>query len=758
MRALLSAALVSCLAAGFLTTAIPASAAPAAPPVAQGSTFTSVSPVRVLDTRDGTGGVAGPVGPGRAVTLTLSARVPANATAVVLNVTAVGPTAPTFVTVYPSGQSRPLASNLNLAPGDTRPNLVTVALGAGRAVDLYNNAGNIHLVADLAGYYATGAGARYTAARPENRFDGNIDDSLFGPGGTRTVDLSSRVPASATAVALNVVASDATAPTFVTVWPAGTSRPAASNLSLDSGERANMVIVALGADRRVSLYNNAGNVHLDVFFTGFYTPEFGATFVPRSPTRVVDTRDGTGGKFGRLGADEAMNPYLDPVVPENTTALLLNVTGVDATGSTRVTVRTRDGQADYLKPTLSLRAGETAANLSAVALGTAEPLTAYNWQGSVHLVADLAGVFVAAGPACTTDCLYTWGPNQSWELGTGARVPSAPSATQVVGLSGVTAVAGVGSHRLALRSDGTVWGWGDNFFGGLGGDWHGDWSPVPAPVPGLTGVTGISGGQYHALALMGDGTVRGWGWLFDGPAPTDVPVPVAGLTGVTAIASSSNTAFAVRGDGTVWAWGTNTSGMLGTGSTEQGTAAPVQIPGLTGVIAIATNWQNAYALRADGTVWAWGLGDQGQLGAAFTCPGASCSSPVPVQVTGLSGITGLGADLATGYAVRADGTVAAWGSNEGGQLGNGTAGGHSATPVSVTGLSGVTELSGGAGAGYALRADGTVWAWGRGDRGQLGTGTSCTDPLVCRSTTPVRVVGLSGVTAIASGAAIVPNP
>jgi hypothetical protein len=168
MHRSLPAALTALLAAGLLLAGQPAAAAPAADPVAPASEFTPVSPVRVLDTRAGTGAPTGPVGAGRVVTLDLSARVPASATAVVLNVTGVSPTTTTFVTVFAHGAPRPTASNINLVAGDVRANQVTVALGAGRKVSLYNNTGSVHLVADLAGHYGTDTGAGFTPLSPDS--------------------------------------------------------------------------------------------------------------------------------------------------------------------------------------------------------------------------------------------------------------------------------------------------------------------------------------------------------------------------------------------------------------------------------------------------------------------------------------------------------------------------------------------------------------------------------------------------------------
>ena len=142
--------------------------------------------------------------------------------------------------------------------------------------------------------------------------------------------------------------------------------------------------------------------------------------------------------------------------------------------------------------------------------------------------------------------------------------------------------------------------------------------------------------------------------------------------------------------------------------------------------------------RSDGTVWAWGVGTVGQLG-----NGGTANSPVPVQVSGLTGVTAISGS----YALRSDGTVWAWGSNTQGQLGNGTTGNNSTVPVKVSGLTGVTAIAGvlDGGSGYALRSDGTVWAWGPNFFGELGNGTTT------QSTVPVKVSGLTGVAAIAGG-------
>lgn len=732
----------------------------------------------MLDTRTG----PGPVGPRGTVSVDLSARVPATATAVVLNVTGVAPTASTYVTVFPGGVTSPNTSSLNLVAGEIRANQVTVALGTDRTVSLYNHSGSTQLIADLAGHYGTGAGAKFTAL-PANRLsDTRWEGVKVGARTTQVVDLSSRVPASATAVTFNLTVTDVTTSTFVTAWPTGASRPNASNVNLTAGEtRPNLVTVALGTDRQVSLYNHAGSVHLVMDLTGFYTPDYGASFLPQAPERVLDTRDGTGAT-GPLGPEAEIEvPFgtdFDSSLPPTATGVVLNLTGVDATASTYVTVwgpyRSKPNAS-----TLNVAPGRTTPNAAVLALAQRSAMRLYNNSGHVHLVGDLAGVFTVVGAPCTAGCGYAWGDNGvQRKLGTAELVFSSSTPTPVVTLSGIRAMAGGGPNNgYALHTDGTVWAWGDNESGQLGNGWtsivsggNGGGSAVPVPVLGLTGVTAIAGGPWGAYALRSDGTVWAWGSSVMGRLGNGrlgdnsaVPVQVTGLTGVVAIASSWGNGYALRQDGTVLAWGYNGAGQLGNGSQVESTPVPVPV-NLTGVTAITSDDNTTYAVREDGTVWAWGANYSGQLGNGVECdPTEPCTSSVPVQVTGLTEVRAVGAGMENGYAVRADGTVWAWGTSISGALGNGvecdptTTTCESRVPVQVSGLTDVTQVTGFGFGGYALRAGGTVWAWGSDLNESLGN-----DDTFDHSTVPVRVTALTGVSAIAAGwntgYALVPTP
>lgn len=284
----------------------------------------------------------------------------------------------------------------------------------------------------------------------------------------------------------------------------------------------------------------------------------------------------------------------------------------------------------------------------------------------------------------------------------------------------------------------------------------------------------IVAGAYHTVVLKGDGTVWTWGYnqfgeLGDGTTvkkSTSVQVLGAGgvgtLTGVTAIAADYLYTVALKGDGTVWAWGVNDCGQLGDGTNVSRTTS-VQVLGaggvgfLTGVTAITIGAYHAVALKNDGTVWTWGRNNYEQLG-----DGTTTNKATPVQVLGaggvgfLTGVTEIFGGGGSTFALKGDGTIWAWGYNGEGELGDGTIVNRS-TPVQVLGaggvgfLTGVTAIAVGGNHTIALKGDGTVWAWGYNGVGALGDGTTV------NKSTPVQVLGaggvgfLTGVTAIAVG-------
>jgi hypothetical protein len=383
-------------------------------PALTGARYTPLDPVRVLDTRKGLGAAGGAVAAGGHVDLKVTGLhgVPTTATAVVLNVTGDRPSAATDVRVYPTPVTAspvPVVSNLNLAAGATRANLVTVPVGHDGRVRLRNSSGAISLIADLAGYYAPSASVGFTAADPVR-----ILDTTTGLGTTRTgpvgpgevVELvvtggASPVPSGATAVALTVTATEATAATDIGVFPvaptAGT--PRVSSLNAAPGMPVpNLVVVKVASDGKVRLRNQAGQVRLLADVAGWYDAASSAQlFRPVTPTRVLDTRIGLGlppGAPTTVGAGEAIAVRVASVagVPRGAAAAVLNTTGVAATALTDVRVYPATASAPPKVSNLNLVRGQTAADLVMVKLGNQQVLMR-NASGSVALVADVAGWF-----------------------------------------------------------------------------------------------------------------------------------------------------------------------------------------------------------------------------------------------------------------------------------------------------------------------------------------------------------------------------
>ncbi len=291
-----------------------------------------------------------------------------------------------------------------------------------------------------------------------------------------------------------------------------------------------------------------------------------------------------------------------------------------------------------------------------------------------------------------------------------------------------------------------VWGWGDNAYGQLG-DNSTTSHNGPVNITRLPNVSDIAASDGYSIFRNRDGTVlaagsNAYGRLGTGGTPdTSVPVTVLGLTSVTAVAAGTGTAMALRTDGTVWAWGDGSAGQLGDGRFGDGVAVdrPQQVPGLSGVTAIAAGGRHMAALRTDGTVWTWGSDVYGELGRGKTGDPAGCvCNPVPAAATGLSGATAITAAQSKTGALTATGAVYAWGSPE-------TFGGvfEHDTPTLITGIPAMAQVSQGFNHTLALTRGGAVWSWGVNLDGQLGDGTSGS---VINA--PKAVPGLTGVTTV----------
>jgi alpha-tubulin suppressor-like RCC1 family protein len=323
--------------------------------------------------------------------------------------------------------------------------------------------------------------------------------------------------------------------------------------------------------------------------------------------------------------------------------------------------------------------------------------------------------------------LWAWGGNSSGQLGDGTTIDrELPIA---VGGPLCDQVAAGSEHSLALAIDGTVWAWGLNTDGQLG-DGTTVSRSAPYQLTSVSAIIAVAAGSAHSVALKSDGTVWAWGLNANGQlgdnsttqrtAPVQVRTDASSLlTEVVAIAAGDAFSLALKSDGTVWAWGLNTNGQLGDNSTVQrNVATQVKTAAstyLTGITAIAAGASHSLALKSDGYVWGWGLNANSQLGA--TSP---AQRTLAYRLSSASNVAAIAAGAAHSLALKADGAVWAWGLNTSGQLGDGTMALRS-TPTAIPGLAAVAAIAAGGHTSLAICSDRSVRQWGSNARGQIGT-------------------------------------
>ncbi len=362
------------------------------------STFVPLTPSRVLDTRDGTGGNIVPLGPDLFTEVQLAGRggVPAvGATAVVLNVTVDHPSQAGVLTVWPSGEPMPLVSSLNFNPGDVVANLVTVKIGANGKVNLYNLKGQTPTIVDVVGYYSAGAGSRFTPLPPGRVLDTGFDHEI-GPGGSVDVRVTgvAGVPASGVSgVALNVTVDNPSSASYFTVYPTGEVRPTASTLNfVPNLTVANLTLAKVGSGGKVTIFNYDGTARVVADVVGYFSAQ-GGRFVPVSPQRLVDTRDGTGLPRAQIGTGQTVTvPVVrnGSPVPAGATAAVLNVTSTESSAQSYITMFAASLQRPAQGSTVNPRVGVPVPNHAYVMLGGGS-VNLFNFAGTTDVVIDVFG-------------------------------------------------------------------------------------------------------------------------------------------------------------------------------------------------------------------------------------------------------------------------------------------------------------------------------------------------------------------------------
>lgn len=320
-------------------------------------------------------------------------------------------------------------------------------------------------------------------------------------------------------------------------------------------------------------------------------------------------------------------------------------------------------------------------------------------------------------------------------------------------------------HNIALKSDGTVWAWGQNSYGQLGNNTTTD-SSTPLVISGLSDVIEISSGMHHNMALKNDKTVWVWGWNAKGQLGNNttsdslVPIQVQGLENVKTISSGGKFSMALKEDGTVWTWGYNLGGQLGDG-TKIEKHTPVKIPSISNISKIMAGPTHSYVIQNNGTIWTWGseyMGEHGlgtknqnrltpvklnglnNLKYIFPCTYHSVAllengsvwiwgydgvetRLTPTRMSTINNVDTLISGNNHTFAIKKDGTLWAWRDNSIGQIGDGTTT-FRVSPVKLADFSNVKKIFPTTFCTFAIKNDNTFWAWGHNNYGQLGNGST----------------------------------
>jgi hypothetical protein len=390
--------------------------------VSAAGTYHPITPYRVVDTRTGQGVTKpGPLGAGQVLHVAGAGGggqvADSGVEAVVLNVTVTGPTAASYLSVYPTGSARPTVSSLNFKAGWTGANNVTVPVGTGGQVDIYNFAGTTHVIVDILGYYDDDVAVlpaaitgHYQVAVPVRVLD-TREAGAGGPlsgGAFESVwfDFGPDINPHVQAVAINLTAVNPQGRGFLTTWSGEGAVPLASTLNFAPHSVVpNMAIVPVtpctdpwcDGIPSIAVYNGSGlptDFLVDNF--GFFDDgslDGGLIFHPITPTRIADTRIGLGAP-GVIGPRATASITAPPTVATfSTWALAANVTAVAPTASTYLSVWPDDGSEQPVVSTVNATAGQTVPNAAIIEVGPTNAINVFNHAGKTNVLIDVAGTF-----------------------------------------------------------------------------------------------------------------------------------------------------------------------------------------------------------------------------------------------------------------------------------------------------------------------------------------------------------------------------